>query len=75
MFYSYNEIKRKSLLTIVCFNKGPALSGFIVNSIGFEWMLIIIAFVCMLYSPLMFFLKNPPGKEENLVTIISFTLN
>ncbi len=45
------------------FNLGPGSSGFIVNSLGFEWMLIIIAILGMLYSPLMFFLKNPPGKE------------
>ena len=51
------------------FALGPALSGFIVNGIGFEWMLVIIAFICILYAPFMFFLKNPPGKEENLVSV------
>lgn len=51
------------------FALGPALSGFIVNGIGFEWMLIIIAIVCIIYSPFMFFLKNPPGREENLSLI------
>lgn len=49
--------------------KGPALSGVIVNEIGFPSMLVIIAVVCILYAPLMIFLKNPPAKEENMVKI------
>jgi len=46
-------------------NKVAALSGFIVNGISFEWLLFIIALICIAYSPLMFFLKNPPAKEKN----------
>jgi hypothetical protein len=46
---------------------GPALSGVIVTAIGFPWMLIIIAVICIAYAPVMFLLKNPPAKEENMV--------
>ena len=46
---------------------GPALSGIIVSAIGFPAMLVITAMISFLYAPLMFFLKNPPAKEENLV--------
>ncbi|XP_055921583.1 synaptic vesicular amine transporter [Eupeodes corollae] len=46
---------------------GPALSGTLVNSIGFEWMLFGIAILCFLYAPLLAFLKNPPTKEEKKV--------
>ena len=43
-------------------NLGPASNGFIVLSLGFEWMLIIIAHVgkCCIF-------KSKPGKEKNLL--------
>ncbi|CAF0893671.1 unnamed protein product [Adineta ricciae] len=44
---------------------GPAMSGFIVHAFGFSGMLHIIAFICLCYAPLMFFLRNPPAKDEN----------
>uniref|UniRef100_W8BJN2 Synaptic vesicular amine transporter n=2 Tax=Ceratitis capitata TaxID=7213 RepID=W8BJN2_CERCA len=48
----------------VGFAVGPALSGTLVKSIGFEWMLVGIAILCFLYAPLLTLLKNPPTKEE-----------
>ncbi|XP_046385465.1 synaptic vesicular amine transporter isoform X2 [Ischnura elegans] len=49
---------------------GPALSGTLMNSIGFEWMMIGIASLNFLYCPLMFMLKNPPvkGESKSLIT-------
>lgn len=49
---------------------GPALSGTLVNSIGFEWMLVGIAFLCFCYAPLLRFLKNPPTREEKKSLIV-----
>ncbi|EFN79390.1 synaptic vesicular amine transporter [Harpegnathos saltator] len=49
---------------------GPALSGTLVNSIGFEWMLFGIAILNFIYAPLMYFLKAPPTKEEKTSLII-----
>ncbi|XP_078039758.1 vesicular monoamine transporter isoform X1 [Augochlora pura] len=49
---------------------GPALSGTLVNSIGFEWMLFGIAVLNFLYAPLMYFLRAPPTKEEKKSLII-----
>lgn len=49
------------------FAVGPALSGTLVKSIGFEWMLFGIAIICFLYAPLLTFLKNPPTREEKKV--------
>lgn len=43
------------------------MSGIVVNAIGFPAMLVTIAILSFLYAPLMFLLKNPPAKEENLV--------
>ncbi|XP_054738477.1 synaptic vesicular amine transporter [Anastrepha obliqua] len=51
----------------VGFAVGPALSGTLVKSIGFEWMLVGIAILCFLYAPLLTLLKNPPTKEEKKV--------
>jgi hypothetical protein len=44
------------------------MSGFIVHAFGFSGMLHIIAFIGLCYAPLMFFLRNPPGKEEKVVS-------
>ncbi|VVC45231.1 Multidrug resistance protein,Major facilitator superfamily domain,Major facilitator superfamily [Cinara cedri] len=49
---------------------GPALSGTLVNTIGFEWMLFGTAMLNFLYAPLLYLLRSPPTKEEkkSLVT-------
>ncbi|XP_050439456.1 synaptic vesicular amine transporter isoform X2 [Adelges cooleyi] len=49
---------------------GPALSGTLVNTIGFEWMLFGIAIINFMYAPLLYILRSPPTKEEkkSLVT-------
>lgn len=51
----------------VGFAVGPALSGTLVKTIGFEWMLFGIAILCFLYAPLLTLLKNPPTREEKKV--------
>ncbi|XP_017960696.1 synaptic vesicular amine transporter isoform X1 [Drosophila navojoa] len=51
----------------VGFAVGPALSGSLVKSIGFEWMLFGIAILCFLYAPLLTLLKNPPTSDEKKV--------
>lgn len=43
-------------------------SGTLVNSIGFEWMLVGIACLGFLYAPLLTFLRAPPTKEEKKVS-------
>lgn len=42
-------------------------SGTLVNSIGFEWMLVGIAILGFLYAPLLTFLRAPPTREEKKV--------
>ncbi|XP_058791139.1 synaptic vesicular amine transporter [Phymastichus coffea] len=49
---------------------GPALSGTLVNTIGFEWMLFGIAILNFIYAPFMYFLKSPPTKEEKKSLIV-----
>lgn len=49
---------------------GPALGGTIVERIGFRWMLWIIGIVNLLYAPLLWFLRNPPGREEKMGLIL-----
>ncbi|CAH1175576.1 unnamed protein product [Phaedon cochleariae] len=43
---------------------GPAMSGTLVKTIGFEWMLFGIAILNFMYAPLLYCLKSPPTKEE-----------
>ncbi|XP_066904335.1 synaptic vesicular amine transporter isoform X3 [Halyomorpha halys] len=43
---------------------GPAVSGTLVKTIGFEWMLVCIALLNFMYAPLLILLRNPPTKEE-----------
>ncbi|CAH2004095.1 unnamed protein product [Acanthoscelides obtectus] len=49
---------------------GPAMSGTLVNNIGFEWMLFGIAILNFLYAPLLYSLKSPPTKEEKKSLIV-----
>ncbi|CAH2217298.1 jg24707 [Pararge aegeria aegeria] len=50
---------------------GPAFSGALVNSIGFEWMLVIIALLNFAYAPLLLLLRAPPSRPEKQSLIIS----
>ncbi|CAF1202474.1 unnamed protein product [Rotaria sp. Silwood1] len=50
---------------------GPALSGFIVQAVGFRGMLYIISFICFCYAPMMLFLRNPPAKDEKISLIMN----
>lgn len=56
------------------FIAGPALSGTLVNTIGFEWMLFGIAILNFIYAPLMYFLRAPPNKEEKEVILYCMLL-
>ncbi|KAJ9584548.1 hypothetical protein L9F63_021106 [Diploptera punctata] len=49
---------------------GPAMSGTLMNTIGFEKMLYGIAVLNFLYAPLMYLLRNPPTKEEKKSLIL-----
>lgn len=42
-------------------------SGTLVNTIGFEWMLVGISVLCFMYAPLLIFLRAPPTREEKKV--------
>ncbi|CAL8105714.1 unnamed protein product [Calicophoron daubneyi] len=44
---------------------GPIISGGMVQTVGFGWMLWTISIVCLVYSPLTLFLRNPPGRDES----------
>jgi DHA1 family solute carrier family 18 vesicular amine transporter 1/2 len=46
------------------FAVGPALSGSLVQSIGFKSMMIGIGIISFFYGPLLFFLKDPPHRTE-----------
>ncbi|KAJ8704074.1 hypothetical protein PYW07_013368 [Mythimna separata] len=50
---------------------GPALSGALMNSIGFEWMLVIIAVLNFGYAPCLLFLRSPPATNEKQSLIAS----
>ena len=63
-----------------CVIIGPALSGSLVQGIGFENMLVGIAIICFLYGPFLCFLKHVPPrseqeKQENSVSISYTILN
>lgn len=52
---------------ILLTKKYRSYSGTLVNSIGFEWMLVGIAILCFMYAPLLMLLRAPPTKEEKKV--------
>lgn len=43
------------------------MSGTLVNTIGFEWMLFGIAILTFMYAPLLYILKSPPARDEKKV--------
>ena len=57
------SITIKELLIVLC-TAGPALSGSLVQGIGFRAMMIGIAVICFLYGPLLYFLKDPKPRTE-----------
>jgi DHA1 family solute carrier family 18 vesicular amine transporter 1/2 len=44
---------------------GPSVGGQLVKLVGFPWLIRGMAIAIIIYSPFCYFLRNPPGKEEN----------
>lgn len=42
---------------------GPALSGTLVELIGFEGLIITTALICFGFAPLLFLLRDPPARQ------------
>ena len=64
-----------TILTICCVSlPGPALSGSLVEGIGFPTMMVCIAIISFLYGPLLYFLKDPKPKtdQEKQESSVSF---
>ncbi|XP_018019149.1 synaptic vesicular amine transporter-like isoform X2 [Hyalella azteca] len=50
---------------------GPALSGTLIENIGFDTMFYGMGAVNFLYAPLMYFLINPPPRYEETTSLIN----
>lgn len=50
---------------------GPAFGGSVVKTIGFTWMLWIIAVLNIAYAPLLYFLRSPPGNAEKIQLVMN----
>uniref|UniRef100_A0A8C7N724 Solute carrier family 18 member A2 n=1 Tax=Oncorhynchus kisutch TaxID=8019 RepID=A0A8C7N724_ONCKI len=48
------------------FALGPSAGGAIAKNIGFPWLMTIIGVVDILFAPLCYFLRSPPGREEKM---------
>lgn len=46
------------------FAVGPAISGSLVQGLGFKSMMIGIGIICCFYGPMLRLLKNPPERTE-----------
>lgn len=44
---------------------GPALSGTLVELVGFEGLIITTALICFGFAPLLLLLRNPPARQVN----------
>uniref|UniRef100_A0A4W5ND98 Solute carrier family 18 member 2 n=1 Tax=Hucho hucho TaxID=62062 RepID=A0A4W5ND98_9TELE len=51
------------------FALGPSAGGAIAKSIGFPWLMTIIGVVDILFAPLCYFLRSPPGREEKMAIL------
>ncbi|KAG9344615.1 hypothetical protein JZ751_011287 [Albula glossodonta] len=52
------------------FALGPSAGGAIARGIGFPWLMTIIGVVDILFAPLCFFLRSPPGREEKMAILM-----
>nr|XP_057912128.1 synaptic vesicular amine transporter [Doryrhamphus excisus] len=52
------------------FALGPSIGGSIAETIGFPWLMSIIGIVDIIFAPLCFFLRNPPGQEEKIAILM-----
>ncbi|CAB1343556.1 unnamed protein product [Coregonus sp. 'balchen'] len=52
------------------FALGPSAGGAIAKSIGFSWLMTIIGIVDILFAPLCYFLRSPPGREEKMAILM-----
>ncbi|NXW91634.1 VMAT1 protein, partial [Alopecoenas beccarii] len=48
---------------------GPSTGGAIARAVGFPWLMIIIGVINIAYSPLCWYLRNPPAKEEKMAIL------
>ncbi|XP_007433796.1 chromaffin granule amine transporter [Python bivittatus] len=48
---------------------GPSTGGVLVRTIGFPWLMVIIAGINLAYAPLCWFLRSPPAKEEKIAIL------
>lgn len=49
---------------------GPSIGGPIAETIGFPWLMTIIGLVDILFAPLCYFLRSPPGREEKMAILM-----
>ena len=66
-FFSYSAcFKRNYIINYIhsSYFTGPALSGSLVQSLGFKTMMIGIGIISFFYGPLLVFLKDPPPRTE-----------
>lgn len=49
---------------------GPAVSGFIIDEIGFNWLMWMFAIFAILYAPMMVFVRDPPPRSDEKKEIL-----
>ncbi|XP_076813316.1 synaptic vesicular amine transporter-like [Clavelina lepadiformis] len=59
----------------VAFIVGPLCAGLVVSTIGFEWLMWIVAMVTFLFTPLVFFLRKPTSQSEEKIPILYHAKN
>ncbi|XP_061412455.1 synaptic vesicular amine transporter-like [Lethenteron reissneri] len=53
------------------FALGPSAGGAIARTIGFPWLMTIIGIIDILFAPLCYFLRSPPGREEKMSILMN----
>ncbi|CAJ0968696.1 unnamed protein product [Ranitomeya imitator] len=51
------------------FALGPSVGGAVAKAIGFPWLMVITGVLNIVYSPLCFFLRSPPAREEKMAIL------
>jgi hypothetical protein len=56
------KIFTKYLLYFLILKIGPAIGGYLVRAIGFDWLMYSMAFLSIMYAPLLLFVRKSPSK-------------
>lgn len=54
---------------------GSMISGIIMNTFGFSWLMLFVAVLCLIFAPMLLILRHPTSVAEQEVLIHKLLVN